>query len=222
VGILCLTPGALRSTWIHYEAGALAKTRDALVCSLLIGVDPSEVKYPLAQFQQTKLERQDFRRLLDSINKSVDESGGRALPDAVLERLFDLNWQRLVDSLSSVMAMEDNVDVLAGKDIDSGRAVEELDMMEETIGIVLLKDGGSGWSIEELIPAMFQLISPGAQISPGPMLAMFAGRLEKNSLAKLIRMGFVRNVNSRYFLTDLGGEHFRVIADRFKDFQWKV
>ena len=33
VGILCLTKSALESGWIHYEAGALAKTKNALVCS---------------------------------------------------------------------------------------------------------------------------------------------------------------------------------------------
>src|SRR5229473_2295304 len=52
VGILCLTPGNLESTWLHFEAGALAKTlENTFVCPYLFDLKPSDVKGPLAQFQ---------------------------------------------------------------------------------------------------------------------------------------------------------------------------
>src|ERR1700734_3199682 len=55
-GILCLTPGNLDSIWIHFEAGALAKTVDnkTFVCPYLLHVQPSDLTGPLTQFQAKK------------------------------------------------------------------------------------------------------------------------------------------------------------------------
>src|SRR5579863_4546010 len=53
-GIICLTPGNLHSDWILFEAGALSKTlQNSRVCPLLFGLQPADVKGPLAQFQAT-------------------------------------------------------------------------------------------------------------------------------------------------------------------------
>src|SRR5215211_6657068 len=51
VGIICLTKSNLDAKWIHFEAGAISKTKDGYVCTLLIDVKPSDVEQPLAQFQ---------------------------------------------------------------------------------------------------------------------------------------------------------------------------
>jgi hypothetical protein len=60
VGIICMTPENLESRWILFEAGALSKTKEAHVCTLLVGLTPAEVKPPLAQFQHTMMERADI------------------------------------------------------------------------------------------------------------------------------------------------------------------
>src|SRR5437867_2924119 len=64
-GIICLTRDNLRSAWIHFEAGALAKTtKDSHVCTYLFDVDHSDVDYPLAQFQHTKASKDDTFKLI--------------------------------------------------------------------------------------------------------------------------------------------------------------
>ena len=54
VGIVCLTVDSLAEPWLLFEAGALSKTKDALVCTFTLDVKPSEVKPPLGFFQATK------------------------------------------------------------------------------------------------------------------------------------------------------------------------
>jgi len=68
VGIICLTPDNRESPWIHFEAGALAKTKDARIWTLLHGLEHSDVLQPLAQFQHTVTSFPDMSILLKSIN----------------------------------------------------------------------------------------------------------------------------------------------------------
>lgn len=62
VGIICLTRENLASPWIHFEAGALSKQQDkTYVCTLLVGLEPTDVREPLAQFQHTRATKDDLR-----------------------------------------------------------------------------------------------------------------------------------------------------------------
>src|SRR4051812_36495571 len=55
VSVICLTPENLESPWIHFEAGALSKQQqNTYVCTFLFGLEPIDVREPLAQFQATK------------------------------------------------------------------------------------------------------------------------------------------------------------------------
>ena len=95
VGIFCLTAENKEAPWLLFEAGAVSKTKDAHVCTLLIGVAPSEVSYPLAQFQHTLAEESQMFGLLQTINAAVERTGGRALAEAVLRESFDAWWPKL-------------------------------------------------------------------------------------------------------------------------------
>jgi hypothetical protein len=54
IGIICLTPGNMHSDWILFEGGALSKTiTNTHVCRVLIGLEPSALHGPSAQFQAT-------------------------------------------------------------------------------------------------------------------------------------------------------------------------
>ena len=54
-GIICLTPNNMHSDWILFEAGALSKTIvNTHVSPVLIGLEPSDIHGPLAQFQATR------------------------------------------------------------------------------------------------------------------------------------------------------------------------
>jgi hypothetical protein len=54
-GIICLTPDNLTAPYVLFESGAISKTVEkAFVCTLLIGLEPSDITGPLADFQATK------------------------------------------------------------------------------------------------------------------------------------------------------------------------
>lgn len=94
-GILCLTPEALRSTWLHFEAGALAKSIDdsTFVCPYLIDIpDPTSVPMPLGQFQSKRADRQGTFALMQTINSAL---GDQALTATQLEKTFTAFWPEL-------------------------------------------------------------------------------------------------------------------------------
>jgi hypothetical protein len=76
-----------------FEAGAISKTLDsAYVCPILYNLDPTSLTGPMAQFQATKLIKDDMYRLLQSINKCLDD---KKLPDNQLEESFEMWWSKL-------------------------------------------------------------------------------------------------------------------------------
>lgn len=94
-GIVCLTPQNVAAPWINFEAGAIAKSLDSRVSSILIGVKPSDITGPLTGFQATCANRDDLFRLVKSINNAVDPplDGGR------LEKSFDAHWPSIEEDL---------------------------------------------------------------------------------------------------------------------------
>jgi hypothetical protein len=100
VGIICLTPENLDSSWIHFEAGALSKQQqNTYVCTLLYQIEPADVREPLAQFQTTKAHREDIKKLILTINNTLAD---RKLPDSEINESFDIWWPRLEQQLNSI------------------------------------------------------------------------------------------------------------------------
>jgi TIR domain-containing protein len=100
VGIICLTRENLDSTWIHFEAGALSKQQqNTYVCTLLFGLEPTDVREPLAQFQATRAQKDDVRKLVFTINSTLGDS---KLPDSELSETFEVWWPKLEERLSHV------------------------------------------------------------------------------------------------------------------------
>lgn len=93
IGIICLTPGNLRSEWLLFEAGALSKAIEtAYVCPLLIDLEPSDISGPLAQFQATRANREEIKKLVWTINSAL---GLNARPDHELLEAFEVWWPKL-------------------------------------------------------------------------------------------------------------------------------
>jgi TIR domain len=93
VGIICLTSDNLDKPWLLFEAGAISKKLDdSFVCTYLLDLEPSEVREPLAQFQSTKAEKEDTKRLLQTINRAL---GPLSLQETVLDDVFEAMWPRL-------------------------------------------------------------------------------------------------------------------------------
>jgi len=98
IGIICLTPENVDSAWIHFEAGALARLDNALLCVYAVGISLAEVKMPLAQFQMTRADRDDTFRLVTELNRKTE----KPLAEAKLADAFELWWPRLEQRLSAI------------------------------------------------------------------------------------------------------------------------
>jgi hypothetical protein len=104
-GIICLTAENLEAPWIHFEAGALSKAlQKAYVCPYLLGVAPEELHGPLVQFQATKAEKEETRKLIHTINHA---QGNAALNEQKVNNAFDRWWDDLEKSLAIVPGPEE-------------------------------------------------------------------------------------------------------------------
>jgi hypothetical protein len=101
-GIICVTPENKEAPWILFEAGALSKSMDrARVSPLAFGVSASDfTNSPLLQFQFTLFKKDDFRRLLVSINEAAPEAE-KLQPD-ILGRSFERGWKELEDDINKI------------------------------------------------------------------------------------------------------------------------
>jgi hypothetical protein len=125
VGILCLTPENLDSKWLHFEAGALAKTIDnaTFVCPYLVGLGPADVSLPIGQFQAKRADYEGTKALVRTINHAL---GDVALPERRLDNSFETYWPQLKSFLENLPAGE--------KDI--ARRRDPIDLLEEILEFV--------------------------------------------------------------------------------------
>lgn len=99
-GILCVTKENLNAPWLSFEAGALSKTIDkSFVTPFLIDIKRSEVNGPILQFQSTVFEKEDIKKLIQTLNKACGENG---ISELMLERAFDVWYPSLKDSLDEL------------------------------------------------------------------------------------------------------------------------
>jgi len=100
IGIICLTPENLPEPWINFEAGALSKLEGSYVCTYLLDLATQNVPYPLAQFQSTKADKEDTRKLLQTINKTQGDDG---LSVEQLNEVFDKWWPDLNGEINQIV-----------------------------------------------------------------------------------------------------------------------
>lgn len=125
IGIMCLTRENLDSAWIHFEAGALSKQQqNTSVCSFLFGLEPTDVREPLAQFQHTRAQKNDIRKLMFTINNAL---GNTKLSESELSEAFEVWWPQLEQRLSDVPSSD-------RKSSDPVRAEREI--IEEILDLV--------------------------------------------------------------------------------------
>lgn len=92
-GVICVTPDSLNSPWLLFEAGALSKgAGESRVTPLLVGVSNSDLSGPLAQFNSTSTSKEDFKRLVKTINVHLGEKG---ITEERLNETFENAWPAL-------------------------------------------------------------------------------------------------------------------------------
>ena len=127
VGIICLTRENLNENWILFEAGALSKTKDAYVCTFLLDLAPIDIKQPLAQFQHTKFEEKDVRKLVHTINQAVKDADENSLDEKRLDMIFDRFWPDLKEGLKKIVK----------KHAEANRPIRNVqEILEEILAIV--------------------------------------------------------------------------------------
>jgi hypothetical protein len=98
-GILCITPENLSSEWILFEAGALSKSMlDAKVIPLLFGLELSDLRGPLSQFQALKIDQQG---VMDVI-KAIDSVSETKAADGAIVQLVPALWPQLREKINSI------------------------------------------------------------------------------------------------------------------------
>jgi len=123
IGIICLTKDNLSKPWILFEAGALSKNFDkSKVCTLLFGVEATDLSGPLTIFQGTRFEKADVKKLI----KSINATGGEAkLEDSVLDEVFEMWWPRLQERVASILE--------AGKTTSGDAQRPDREILEEVL-----------------------------------------------------------------------------------------
>lgn len=101
IGIVCLTQENKNRPWILFEAGALAKGKKTRVCTLLIDLENTDITDPLAQFNHTRLNKDDIRQLLGDINILL---GDQALRDPVLDMAFNTFWPQFEERVAEILS----------------------------------------------------------------------------------------------------------------------
>jgi hypothetical protein len=122
IGVICLTSENLNNPWILFEAGALSKKLESRVCTILFGVDPSSVTGPLTLFQHTRFTKEDFKKLVETINSTGGES---RLSESVLKTVFEKFWPDLEETVNKILAEYTPA--------DTGEPRQERDILEEIL-----------------------------------------------------------------------------------------
>jgi len=94
-GIVVLSSSNQAARWINYEGGALAKTLDTRVATLLMDIITSDVEGPLQTFQATTFtDESDVHRMFREIAQAADPD----MPEDSIAVLFSNHWPDLQKS----------------------------------------------------------------------------------------------------------------------------
>lgn len=131
VGIVCLTKENMNNPWILFEMGALSKNlRASRVCPILFGIKDADIEVPIAMFQNTKFNRNDFKQLILTINEAEGET---KLEERTVEKVFDKWWPELEENIDKILAGHNSSEI--------GNQRTERDILEEILQLSRLMAG---------------------------------------------------------------------------------
>jgi len=144
VGIFFLDKDNIHSLqYILFEAGAIAKTKDAIACTFLLDLKPSDVAPPLSQFQATTFSKKDIKKLVETINKKVFESKENGLLESDLDEAFETYYPKLETKLNEIKKKN-----LSKKKVERS----ERELLEEILGILRKEINRNEWNFEHVTP----------------------------------------------------------------------
>ncbi|MDX6255322.1 MAG: hypothetical protein QOJ11_1656 [Frankiales bacterium] len=129
-GIIVVTPENFNKPWINFEAGAISKHVGELksrVAPVLIGYEKkTDLPGPLSNYQVTLPNKDDFKKLLTSLNRQVGAGGEKPKNEDLLSDALDQYWSRLEEQLTEIQTADPTV----------AEEREEPDLLVEVLGIV--------------------------------------------------------------------------------------
>lgn len=125
VGVICLTRENIQRPWILFEAGALSKDLEqSRICSVLFGIENTDVSGPLTTFQTTTFGKSDFKKLISTINEA---GGDQKLDKDTFDRVFDKWWPDLEAKVGGI---------LKSNATDNGNEIRnDRDILEEILSL---------------------------------------------------------------------------------------
>lgn len=122
-GILCVTKENLHAPWLSFEAGALSKTMDkSFVTPFLFDIKRSEVNGPILQFQSTIFEKEDIKKLVQTLNKACGENG---ISESMLDKAFEVWYPTLETELNELHDTEDEPEATVKEETGHSSAIIE-------------------------------------------------------------------------------------------------
>lgn len=125
-GILCVTKENLEAPWLSFEAGALSKTMEkSFVTPFLFDIKRSEVQGPILQFQSTIFNKNDIKKMVQTLNKACGDSG---ISEQRLNKSFDVWYPTLEKELTELKNESSNIneEVMAEDNNYSSEILEEI------------------------------------------------------------------------------------------------
>jgi hypothetical protein len=125
IGIIVLTKENTKAPWILFEAGALAKNIEGgLVCTILTDVKESDLNGPLLEFQNTKFNKEDFRKLIHDLNERIE----KPIEKEILNQSFNKQWSSFERKVKKHLKVE--------KELLNKPILEEREVLDEVLRIV--------------------------------------------------------------------------------------
>lgn len=121
-GIICLTSENVNAPWINFEAGAIAKTLDSRIASIMINISPSDMKGPLSRYQATKIDKDDFFQLINDINNQCESK----INPETLKTVFDNLWVAINSELNEIISKSSKNLSSTKKSTNNAEAIEEI------------------------------------------------------------------------------------------------
>lgn len=129
IGIICLTKENVLEPWILFESGALSKTYSettTLVCTYLLGgLNHSDLPAPLRDFQYTRPDREDTRKMVLDIAEAVKGEEMSEPEKAQVNAAFNSLWPEFESQLNTMPSADDAITVQTVQEaiVDKSEAV---------------------------------------------------------------------------------------------------
>lgn len=126
-GILCVTKENLEAPWLSFEAGALSKTMEkSFVTPFLFDIKRSEVQGPILQFQSTIFQKEDIKKMVQTLNKASGEAG---IAEHRLEKSFEVWYPTLEKELTELKSQSST----EGETLSSQHEIQSSEILEEIL-----------------------------------------------------------------------------------------